>query len=286
MRSSVGVVGLSALSAVSTLLVAGCGAVGGAEGGDGSAATAAAAVTRAVQTTEQVTSLRYRMTGRMPQEGRIEAQGAMATEPEPVMSLRTTVFGGPGKGTAEVRLIGGAVYWGSEEATEDGKHWIKFGAPGKSRTPGGLRVDTGPMAEKVRQNPAREAAFLTGADDLSKAGTETVEGVPTTHYRGTATLDEIRDAAKGQDKATRQRREQSLAQYEKQGVDELTMDVWIDDADRTRQVRLRGSGKGGPLDLTITLLDFGKPVTVQAPPASDTVDMAAKIKEAKEAARG
>jgi hypothetical protein len=278
--SSVGVVALSAL------LVAGCGVVGGAEDGGGSTATAAAAVTRAVQKTEQVTSLRYRMTGRMPKDGRFEAQGAMALEPAPAMSLRTTVFGGPGKGTAEVRLVGGAVYWGSEQATEDGKHWIRFGAPGKSATPGGLKVDTGPMAEKVRQNPAREADFLTGADDLSEAGTETVGGVRTTHYRGTATLDEIRDAAKGQDKATRQRREQSLAQYEKQGVDELTMDVWIDDADRTRRLRLRGSGKGGPLDITVTLLDFGKPVTVAAPPASDTVDMAQKVKEAKEAARG
>jgi hypothetical protein len=271
MRSSVGVLALS------VLLVAGCGAAGGStqSGGDSSAAVA-----RAARKTEQVTSLRYRMTGRMPEQGRIEAEGAIATKP-PAMSLKSVVLSGPEKGTGEVRLVGGAVYWGSDEANEDGKHWIKFGAPGRSTTPGGLEVDSGPMADKVRQNPAQESAFLTAADDLKKTGTETVGGVRTTHYQGTATLDDIRASYKDEDKSVRQRREQALAQYEKLGVDELTMDVWIDDAEHTRQLRMQGFGRRGQLDVTITLLDFGKPVTVKAPPASDTLDMAEEMKKAR-----
>lgn len=272
MRSSVGVLGLSAL------LVAGCGATGGTESGGGSAA--ATAVGLAAAKTQQLPSLRYRMTGRMPGQGPIEAEGAMSLKP-PAMSLKSVVLSGPDKGTGEVRLVGGAVYWGSDEANEDGKHWIKFGAPGRSTTPGGLEVDSGPMADKVSQNPAREGAFLAAADDLKKTGTETVEGVRTTHYQGTATLDTIRAFHKDEEKSFRQRQEQALAQYEKLGLDELTMDVWIDDADHTRQLRMRGVGRRGELDVTTTLLDLGKPVTVKAPPASDTVDMAEETRKAR-----
>ncbi|CAM5700049.1 hypothetical protein [Streptomyces aurantiogriseus] len=273
MRSSVGVLVLSAL------LVAGCGAAGGTEkSGDDSAA--ATAVGLAAAKTEQLPSLRYRMTGRMPEQGRIEAEGALARKP-PAMSLKSVVLSGPDKGRGEVRLVDGAVYWGSDEANEDGKHWIKFGAPGRSKTPSGVEVDSGPMADKVSQNPAREGAFLAAADDLRKTGTETVEGARTTHYQGTATLDDIRAFYKDEDKSVRQRQEQALAQYEKLGVDELTMDVWIDDADHTRKLRMRGFGRKGELDVTTTLLDLGKPVTVKAPPASDTVDMAKEMEKAR-----
>ncbi|WP_329220182.1 hypothetical protein OG352_26070 [Streptomyces sp. NBC_01485] len=274
MRSSVGVLGLSGLSA---LFVAGCGAVGGSEtGGDSGAA---AAVTRAAEKAEQPVSLRYRMTGRTPEEGRIKAEAALGTEP-PVMSLKSTVLSGRDQGTGEIRLVGGVLYVGSDEANEDGKHWVRFGAPGTALK--GLKVGTGTAGDKVRENPSHESGFLAAADDLKKAGTDTVEGVRTTHYTGTATVDDIRASYKDDDRSVRQRTEKSLAQYEKLGVDELTMDLWVDAEDRTRQLRMRGFGRHGELDLTITFLDFGKPVTVQAPPASDTLDMAEELKKARD----
>ncbi|MFJ1811867.1 MULTISPECIES: hypothetical protein [unclassified Streptomyces] len=266
----VGVLGLSAL------LVAGCAAAGGTGGGGDSAA--ATAVTRAAEKAEQPVSLRYRMTGRTPEEGRIKAEAAIGIEP-PAMSLKSTVLSGPDKGTGEFRLVGGVLYVGSDEAGEDGKHWIRFGAPGSSDTPSGIKVDTGTMVDRVRDNPSHEGGFLAAADDLKKAGSETVGGVRTTRYTGTATVDDIRAAYQDEDKSVRQRTEKSLAQYEKQGVDELTMDLWTDAEDRTRQLRVQGFGRHGELDLTITFLDFGKPVTLQAPPASDTLDMARELKK-------
>ncbi|MCX4764303.1 hypothetical protein OG562_25755 [Streptomyces sp. NBC_01275] len=269
MRSSVGALGLSAL------LVAGCAATGGTDGGGDSAA--AAAVTRAAAKAEQPVSVRYRMTGRTPEEGRIKAEAAIGVKPA-AMSLKSTALDGSEKGTGEIRLVDGVLYVGSDEADEDGKHWVKFGAPGAPLS--GLNVDTGPAADQVRDNPSHESGFLAAADDLKKAGTETVDGVRTTHYTGTATLDDIRAAYKGDAKKVRQRTEKSVAQYEKLGVDELTMDLWTDGADRARQLRMRGFGRHGELDLTITFHDYGKPVTVKAPPASDTVDMAKELKKA------
>ncbi|MEV5899632.1 hypothetical protein [Streptomyces sp. NPDC052127] len=273
MRSSVGVLGLSAL------LVAGCGAAGGTESGGDSAA--AAAVTRAAEKAEQAVSLRYRMTGRTPEEGRITAEAAIGVEP-PAMSLKSTVLSGPDQGTGEFRLVGGVLYVGTDEADENGRHWIKFGAPGSSDTPSGIKVDTGTMVDRVRDNPSHEGGFLAAAEDLKKAGSETVDGVRTTHYTGTATVDDIRTSYRDEDKSVRQRTEKSLAQYEKQGVDELTMDLWVDAKDRTRQLRVQGFGRHGELDLTLTFRDFGKPVTVKVPAASDTLDMAEELKKARD----
>ena len=100
---------------------------------------------------------------------------------------------------------------------------------------------------------------------MKKVGTETVDGVKTTHYKGTVTLDDFRDSLKGEDKATREKREKSLDQYEKMGVDTFTMDMWVDGDDHTKQFRMRGDADKGTLDMTITFLDFNKPVTVDGP---------------------
>ncbi|MGW2614030.1 hypothetical protein [Streptomyces sp. NPDC001500] len=274
MRSSVGVLGLSAL------LVTGCAAVGGSDGGGGGDTAASAAVARAARKAEEPVSLRYRMTGRTPEEGRIKGEAAIGVKP-PAMSLKSTVLSGSDRGTGEFRLVGGVLYVGSDQAGQGGKHWVKFGAPGRSATRGGLKADTGTMADRVRDNPSHESGFLAAADDLKKAGVETVGGVGTTHYSGTATLDAIRASYKDDGTKVRQRTEKSLAQYEKLGVDELTMDLWVDAQDRTRQLRMQGFGRHGQLDLTLTFSDFGKPVTVQAPPASDTLDMAEELGKAR-----
>ncbi len=273
MRSSVGVLGLSAL------LVTGCAAVGDSGGGGGGDSAAAAAVARVARKAEEPVSLRYRMTGRTPEEGRITGEAAIGVRP-PAMSLKSTVLSGADRGTGEFRVVGGVLYVGSDQPGQGGKHWIKFGAPGHSATPSGIKADTGTMVDRVRDNPSHESGFLAAADDLKKAGAETVGGVSTTHYTGTATLDAIRAAYKDDETNVRQRTEKSLAQYEKLGVDELTMDLWADAQDRTRQLRMQGFGRHGQLDLTLTFTDFGKPVTVKAPPASDTVDMAEELKKA------
>lgn len=60
------------------------------------------------------------------------------------------------------------------------------------------------------------------------------------------------------------------------------MDMSVDGADRTKQFRMRGTADKGPLDMTITFLDFNRPVTVTALPAKDTVDLAEMTKGAEQ----
>ncbi|RMB80312.1 DUF1396 domain-containing protein [Streptomyces shenzhenensis] len=278
MRSSVGATGLA------VLLLAG-GAVGcGAKDGEAKspALEPVAAIAKAAQNADDITSFRYRLTGSVPGEGRIKGEAAMSIEPL-AMSMKMAVEDKATDGEMEIRLVDKAMYLGgnAEMAKEmDGKSWIKFdmSALGKE---GGLDMDQLGAGE-AGKNPAADSTFLTGSKDVKEVGTETVDGVETTHYKGTVSLDDLRATLKDEDKEVRERREASIEQYEEMGIDAMTMDMWIDGENHTKQFRMRGDAKKGPLDMTITFLDYNEPVKVTAPPAKDTADLAEMMQSAEQ----
>ncbi|MGW3287001.1 LppX_LprAFG lipoprotein [Streptomyces sp. NPDC001002] len=268
MRSVTGAVGAVGFAGLAVLLCAGCAGVTGGAGGS-SDSSAAAALARAARATESVPSVHYRISGRVPKQGKVETEASVASKP--MRARMVTTSRSDGNSTeAELRLVGGVLY---QKATDNGvaqqahgRHWADFGPDAKFTASGGLKMDVGGLRDQVGQNPARDAAFLAAADDVRRTGTETVAGTRTAHYTGTATLDHLRDSVTGKAKA-------DLAQYKQLGVDELTLDVWVDGDDHVRRLRTQGFGRHGELDVTVTLLDFGKPVTVRAPAADDTVDL-------------
>ncbi|MFC9060551.1 LppX_LprAFG lipoprotein [Streptomyces sp. NPDC057074] len=279
MKSSVRVpVGASAAA----LLLA-AGAVGCSGGTDESPKmTPAAAVAKAAKNTEEIDSIRYRMTGRTPEEGRVKAEAQMRIKPTLAMSMKMTALDQGGGASAEIRLVDKAMYigGGAEAAKEmDGKSWMKFDL---SALGAGEELDQLGSASQADKNPATESTFLTGAEDVEKVGTETVDGVETTHYKGTVTVADLEKTLADEDKATREKRQKSLEQYEKMGVDRLTMDLWVDGDDQTKQFRMRGEADKGPLDMTFTFLGFNEPVKVTAPPAKDTMDLAEMMKESQQ----
>ncbi|MDH6623765.1 hypothetical protein M2271_001557 [Streptomyces sp. LBL] len=238
-----------------------------------------AAVAKAAKNTEDITSLHYRMTGRVPEEGRVKAEASMRIKPTMAMSMKMTALDQGEDGTAEIRLVDKAMYVGAGAAAAKemgGKSWLKFDM---SALGGKGLGKSAPGSGQADQNPATESTFLTGAKDVKKVGTETVDGAETTRYSGVVTLADLKASLKDKDKATREQREKSIKQYEKLGVDKLTMDMWVDGDDHTKQFRMRGDADKGRLDMTITFLDLNKPVTVTAPPAKDTMDLAQMMKE-------
>ncbi|MEU3980209.1 DUF1396 domain-containing protein [Streptomyces sp. NPDC026672] len=267
---------------VAALLLA-AGAVGCAKTDEESPAmTPAAAVAEAAKNTEGITSFRYRLNGTMPEAGTVRGEASMSVKPL-AMSMRMS--SSKASEEVELRLVDQALYvnGGAEAAKEmDGKSWIKFGAS-ELGADGGAPGAGSLGAGQANQNPATESTFLTGSKDVKKVGTETVEGVKTTHYKGTVDLADLRTALKGGDQDTRERRQKSLEQYEKMGVETLTMDMWIDGGNHTKRFRMNSATEKGPLDMTITFLDYNKPVTVDAPPAKDTVDLAQMLKDAQSA---
>ncbi|MDK1347964.1 DUF1396 domain-containing protein [Streptomyces sp. 378] len=270
MKKSKPAVGLGAL-----LLAAGavgCGAEKSPE------MTPAAAVAKAAKNTEDITSLQYRMKGSVPESGRVEGEASMRLKPTIAMSMKMKA---PDQGaeSVEIRLVDKAMYLGggAEMAKEmDGKRWLKFDLSGSDAAKDLDRMGSTSQAE---QNPAAQSTFLTGAKDVKKVGSEKVDGVETTRYSGTVTLDDLRASLKDDKAETREQREKSIKQYEKLGVDKFTMDMWVDGEDHTKQFRMKGQADKGPLDMTITFLDYNEPVTVTAPPAKDVADLGEMFKE-------
>ncbi|MBD3009447.1 DUF1396 domain-containing protein [Streptomyces sp. 5-10] len=234
----------------------------------------AAAVRAAAEKSEKLTSFRYRMSGRTPGDGRIEGEAAMSLEPVAV-SMKMRAVGQGADAAVEIRMLDGAMYLdGGKEGSAglDGKRWLKLdlSALGEKET-GSL--GGGSLSRQADKNPADESAFLSGADDVKRVGEETIDGVRTTHYRGTITLGQMRASLKDENATTRERREKNLKAYEEMGVDRLSMDMWIDPDGHTKRFRIRGEGEKGPLDMTITFSALNEPVTVKAPPADQTTDL-------------
>ncbi|MGB9996208.1 hypothetical protein ACPMJQ_16705 [Streptomyces pseudogriseolus] len=240
----------------------------------------ATAVAKAATNSEDIRSLHYRITGTVPEKGRLEAEASMNTEPL-TMSMKMTAAGQDGDSRLEVRFVGEVMYVGGSAVDSEklgGKSWFRAAPAAWGR--GAVDNDShGVLPRQIEGNPVVQSTLLTGSEDLRMIGTETVDGTRTRHYKGTVTSGGLLAARTGAvDEAARERLIESLDQFMGLGVsDTLTMDLWIDGDDQAKQFRMRaesddkqtGAG-GGPLDLTITFLDINQPVSIKTPPTEDT----------------
>lgn len=234
-----------------------------------------AAVQKAVNKGARLNSASYRLSGKVPGQGSVEGEVSFSLRPR-VADMRMKASMGGKAHEFSVRLVGGSVYLGgsSQTAAEmDGKHWIRFAMKGKGAD--GL----GGMQQQADQDPAAQASLLPQSDDIKKVGAETVDGVRTTHYAGTVDVAELLGQQAPKSAMDAARRKKAIEQYGQLGVRKLRLDIWIGPDDRTVKLRERAGAAQGPLDLTIWFSGVNKPVTVQAPPASDTMDLEQKLKE-------
>ncbi|WP_407837698.1 LppX_LprAFG lipoprotein [Streptomyces sp. DSM 116496] len=221
---------------------------------------------------EELTSLRYSMAGTAEGE-QFSGDVSMRIKPSVAMSMKMTTSGEGGQ-AAEIRLVDEAMFIGAE-----GK-WIKFDMKSLDPSMAEKLNSAGGTANKSGENPGDRAGELLKAKDLKFVGEETVDGVKTKHLSGTVSLDELRAAAASEAPEAKKRREQSVTALEAQGVKNLTLDMWIDESDRPKQVRTRGEAAKGPVDTTIKFLDYNQPVEVAAPPADQVMDLAEMMKGA------
>jgi hypothetical protein len=167
----------------------------------------------------------------------------------------------------EMRVLGTTVYaqlppGAARQKLAGGKPWIKVDS---SEAASAL---TGPgQAPDVQA----QLAYLRGAQHATKVGTQTVDGVATTHYRTTVPVSALKVPGL---KAGRP----------------MTIDVWVDGQQRVRLEKGTlaftagsgtgadsGSARGGSIDMTMHLTDFGTPVDVSAPPSGQTTDITRKL---------
>lgn len=124
------------------------------------------------------------------------------------------------------------------------------------------------LSQSQQMQPAQYIEQLTASGDVHVVGSEKVNGIDTTHYAGTVSLEE------------------SLAHYspavraqmkplmEKAGFTGSDMDLWLDDKGLVRRVKAVAEGGTGSLSFAMDVLAYGVEVDVTPPPADQVVDLA------------
>ncbi len=163
-----------------------------------------------------------------------------------------------GTGEMEIRMLDGVMYMAMPPMTPKGK-FVKIDTNDPNSPLGDLGgVTTGdPLATFD--------AFDAGLQDVEYVGAEDVEGEQMDHY--VLTVD-AKKAAKAQ------------GQKWQQGMpDTISYDMWLDDSDLMRRIEfdmgamMGQGGSGGSGGMVMTMSDWGKPVSVKAPPAKDLMEL-------------
>lgn len=152
-----------------------------------------------------------------------------------------------GSGSVEMRLVDGVMYLAMPPMTPQGKF---------------IEIDTsdpnspfGDLSGVTQGDPlATFDAFDAGLEKAVYAGAEDVDGEELDHY--VLTVD-ARKAARAQGSTV------------PPGTKTFTYDLWIDDQDLMRRMQF-DEGRG---DITVTMSDWGKPVTVTAPSSSAIMEL-------------
>ncbi|MFC8201865.1 hypothetical protein ACFUTV_41770 [Streptomyces sp. NPDC057298] len=150
-----------------------------------------------------------------------------------------------------------------------------------------MKIDPARLSGSAGQvsDPAESFAYTRGVNDrdVTKVGTETIDGARTTHYRVKVDVEAL---AEGDAARAEQLREQL-------GTSTLPLDMWLDEQGRLRQetirLTLRPKAEDGQKSQKVTstttlkFSDFGTEADVEAPAAADTVDVTKKLADASKA---
>jgi hypothetical protein len=159
------------------------------------------------------------------------------------------------------------------KALPGGKPWIKIdlNAYGKS-----LGIDFSQFTS-LSANPAQMVDWLRATSGrVTKVGSETVDGVETTHYQATVDLSKYPNLVSPARRAAMKRAVDALIRLAH--VHTFPIDAWVGGDNLVRKLHLKLNetvkGRAIAMDMTMHFHDFGAPVSIKLPPARQTVDLA------------
>ncbi|MDT0394663.1 MULTISPECIES: hypothetical protein [Streptomyces] len=254
----------------------------------------------AFKNTSEAKSSKVRMTMEMPAGpmggGSMEMSGVQGWDPavmDVTMKGSALAQGSPdAPEQSRMIMLDGVMYMdmGVESAAEmDGKRWMKmdFGAMAEATgDPETQKQMTGGL-ENMNQDPAKQLAMLLGSKSLKHVGPEKVDGVPTQHYKGTLSIEEMLDANKALDGMfTDEEREQLVANMKKSGLKGYDTEVWVNEDDYPAKMTVGMKMSEGTMKMTAHYSDYGAAAEVKAPAASETVDFMKMLQDLEDLGAG
>jgi hypothetical protein len=154
-----------------------------------------------------------------------------------------------------------------------GKPWIKMDLAALGKQAG---IDISQFTQ-FTNDPSRMVDWLRAASgDVTTVGTETIDGVDTTHYKATIDIDKYPDLVPPEQRDLMRNAVDTLK--DATHVDSFPMHVWVDNDGLVRQVRtvLTQTIQGKTMNVVTAerFYDFGAPVDIQLPADSEATDIA------------
>lgn len=232
---------------------------------------------RTSEQTSKVTSFKGTMVADITTAGKqMKMSGDLAYRLKPALAMKMNMkMSGPGVPSSANSLqeivTSDAIYMKIPVLAEKtGKPWMKISF---SALKGQTGMDVGSAMRSAQQaDPTTNVKMLTASKDVRKVGTESVEGVSTTHYQGTY---QVADGLAKLDPKTRESTQKAL---EQQGLKAMNFDLWVDGRQLPRKMVMKTApGSQMQMSTEVTYRDYNKPVHITEPPASQVTDGSNKL---------
>lgn len=185
-------------------------------------------------------------------------------------------------GEMQMVMDGGVVYMRSPMFQDAGTEWVSMDPskldPSAAAQFGGFGTGT--------TDPSAFVGLFAGVFDVKASGQQELKGIPTTHYVGTIDLKKVLQGfsdvvGEDIDPATRKQLEMAVEQFESLGIDEkIPFEIWIDEDGLPRRQQITmdfgdlvPGAEEASMEMTVDLSDFGKPVDIEIPSASQVTDV-------------
>jgi hypothetical protein len=214
-------------------------------------------------------------------DGPLALDGSRADLEMDMSSMLSMIPGAPASLVVEARVVDGVTYIDFGDffgalahgravpPALQGIKWLKVDVASAAGTPSG--TSPGSFTQYLQ--------YLRGvAAGVREIGGETIRGVATTHYQAQIDKSHLLDQL-GKARDSLPSAEQKLLDQGLVGVDsDPTVDVWIGNGDHLVHrlmlaLDMTAAGQSMHMNMSLDLYDFGVPVDVQAPPASQVRDL-------------
>jgi hypothetical protein len=264
-----GLAGCAAVAAVATALLTSCGTVTSSSSqSHAGPMTPVAAVSAALSSTTTVKTMTFTAlltTG--SQSGHVTGSIETGT---PLRADLTVQVAGQ---NVEERIVGSTIYLKVPAlAKKLGKPWasVSMAAIGKAA---GLNLAQ--LMQQVQQaSPGQSLDMLSKSAHITSVGPATVDGASTTHYAG------VVDLAAALSRFSPQLQVQIKALTAKLGVKSVHIDLWLTPNHLPKRITQTYTTIAGPESIQVDYTSFNRPVTVQAPPANQTVNLDSLLNKA------
>jgi hypothetical protein len=173
----------------------------------------------------------------------------------------------------EERIVGSTIYLKVPAlAKKLGKPWASINTAAIGKASG---LNLAQLLQQLQQaNPAQNLGILSKSAHITSVGPATIDGASTTHYAGTV------DLAAALSRFSPQLQVQIKTLTAKLGVKSVHIDLWLTPNHLPKRITQTYTTTAGPESIQVDYTSFNQPITIQAPPANQTVNLDSLLNKA------